>query len=84
MWVRKDYGRMQVDPYPDEDDWYTRDVSIHPLQGGPEPKRRFMPSKWEEKKCAPLLKLTELMPDILMQGTLRARFFFNTCQATGG
>ena len=53
MWVRKDYGRMQVDPYPDEDDWYTRDVSIHPLQGGPEPKRRFIPSKWEEKKCAP-------------------------------
>lgn len=43
----------QVDPYPDEDDWYTRDVSIHPLQGGPEPKRRFIPSKWEEKKCAP-------------------------------
>ena len=42
----------QVDPYPDEDDWYSRDVSIHPLQAGPEPKRRFIPSKWEEKKCA--------------------------------
>lgn len=40
----------QVDPYPDEDDWYSRDVSIHPLQSGPEPKRRFIPSKWEEKK----------------------------------
>ena len=40
----------QVDPFPDEDDWYTREREIHPLQGGPEPKRRFTPSKWEEKK----------------------------------
>jgi hypothetical protein len=43
---------FQVDPFPDEDDWYTREREIHPLQGGPEPKRRFTPSKWEEKKCA--------------------------------
>ncbi len=33
-------------------DWFTRDKEIHSLSQAPEPKRRFMPSKWEEKKCA--------------------------------
>lgn len=32
-------------------DWFTRDKEIHSLSQAPEPKRRFMPSKWEEKKC---------------------------------
>jgi len=39
-----------VNPYEPEADWFTRDVEIHPLHSAPEPKRRFMPSKWEEKK----------------------------------
>ena len=42
----------QVDPFEPEIDWFTRDKEIHPLSAAPEPKRRFMPSKWEEKKCA--------------------------------
>lgn len=41
----------QVNPYEPEVDWFTRDVEIHPINDAPEPKRRFMPSKWEEKKC---------------------------------
>lgn len=42
-----------MNPYEPEVDWFTREPEIHSLHQGPEPKRRFMPSKWEEKKCAP-------------------------------
>ena len=40
-----------MNPYEPEVDRFTRDVEIHPINDAPEPKRRFMPSKWEEKKC---------------------------------
>ena len=40
-----------MNPYEPEVDWFSRDVEIHPINDAPEPKRRFMPSKWEEKKC---------------------------------
>lgn len=43
----------QVNPFEPEIDWFTRDKEISSLSAAPEPKRRFMPSKWEEKKCAP-------------------------------
>jgi hypothetical protein len=43
---------LQVNPFEPEVDWFTRDKEIHSLWQAPEPKRRFMPSKWEEKKCA--------------------------------
>ncbi|KAL9321515.1 hypothetical protein ACSQ67_013354 [Phaseolus vulgaris] len=38
------------DPYPDYIDWYKWEDSKHPLSNAPEPKRRFIPSKWEAKK----------------------------------
>ena len=41
-----------MNPYEPEVDWFTRDVEIHPINDAPEPKRRFAPSQWEEKKCA--------------------------------
>ena len=41
---------MEVNPYEPEVDWFTRDVEPMPLSAAPEPKRRFIPSKWEEKK----------------------------------
>eukprot|EP00887_Chlorella_sp_A99_P000863 scaffold5.g863.t1 len=44
-------GRFpHVDPFEPEADWFTRDVEAMPLSAAPEPKRRFVPSKWEEKK----------------------------------
>ncbi len=42
---------VQVNPFEPEIDWFTRDKEISSLSAAPEPKRRFMPSKWEEKKC---------------------------------
>ena len=44
---------MQVNPFEPEIDWFTRDKEISSLSAAPEPTRRFLPSKWEEKKCAP-------------------------------
>lgn len=44
---------MQVNPFEPEIDWFTRDKEISSLSAAPEPKRRFMPSKWEEKKYTP-------------------------------
>lgn len=41
-----------MNPYEPEVDWFSRDKEIHSLWQAPEPKRRFMPSKWEEKKYA--------------------------------
>ncbi len=46
------FCHTQVNPFEPEIDWFTRDKEIHTLSAAPEPKRRFMPSKWEEKKCA--------------------------------
>lgn len=38
------------DPYAPYVDWFSWDDSKHPLSSAPEPKRRFIPSKWESKK----------------------------------
>ncbi|XP_052179725.1 ribosome biogenesis protein BOP1 homolog isoform X2 [Diospyros lotus] len=38
------------DPYAPYVDWFTWEDAKHPLSNAPEPKRRFIPSKWESKK----------------------------------
>jgi len=40
----------QINPYEPEVNWFSDDKEIMPLSAAPEPKRRFIPSKWEEKK----------------------------------
>ncbi|CAI0427358.1 unnamed protein product [Linum tenue] len=40
----------EFDPYAPYVDWFKWDDAIHPLSNAPEPKRRFIPSKWEAKK----------------------------------
>ncbi|XP_003573174.1 ribosome biogenesis protein BOP1 homolog [Brachypodium distachyon] len=45
-----------VDPYPDYVDWFEYDGEGHPLSNAPEPKRRFVPSKWEQKKVVKLVR----------------------------
>ncbi|XP_074578142.1 ribosome biogenesis protein BOP1 homolog [Curcuma longa] len=39
-----------VDPYAPYVDWFEWEDKGHPLSNAPEPKRRFIPSKWEQKK----------------------------------
>ena len=45
------------DPHEDYQDWFdwTKE-SIHPLSNRPEPKRRFIPSKWEHKKVMKIVR----------------------------
>jgi ribosome biogenesis protein ERB1 len=47
---------VHIDPYEDLVDWYTNEEDRFPMQNAPEPKRRFMPSKWEEKKIVKLVR----------------------------
>ncbi|KAK6157005.1 hypothetical protein DH2020_011253 [Rehmannia glutinosa] len=37
------------DPYAPYVDWFKWDGAKHPISNAPEPKRRFIPSKWESK-----------------------------------
>lgn len=44
------------DPYPDTVEWFTSHVEEMPLSAAPEPKRRFLPSKHEQKRIMKLVK----------------------------
>ncbi|XP_022149038.1 ribosome biogenesis protein BOP1 homolog [Momordica charantia] len=44
------------DPYAPYVDWFKWDDAIHPLSNAPEPKRRFIRSKWEAKKVVQLVR----------------------------
>lgn len=37
-------------------DWFAWDGAKHPLSNAPEPKRRFIPSKWESKKVVKYIR----------------------------
>ena len=45
-----------IDPFEPEDDYYTRHRLVSPINAAPEPKRRFMPSKWEERAVVKLVR----------------------------
>ena len=40
----------QFDPFEKSIDFFTGEKMIHPVSDRPEPKSRFVPSKWEAKK----------------------------------
>ncbi|CAD5320946.1 unnamed protein product [Arabidopsis thaliana] len=44
------------DPYAPYVEWFKHDDAIHPLSSAPEPKRRFIPSKWEAKKVVKIVR----------------------------
>jgi ribosome biogenesis protein ERB1 len=44
------FPQVEVNPYEPYVDWFTSEPELHPINNAPEPKRRFIPSKWEEKK----------------------------------
>lgn len=55
--IRKgQFPHVEVNPFEPEVNWFTRDVEVMPLSAAPEPKRRFIPSKWEEKKVVKLVR----------------------------
>ncbi|XP_020580483.1 ribosome biogenesis protein BOP1 homolog [Phalaenopsis equestris] len=46
----------EVDPYAPYVDWFDWEDKGHPLSNAPEPKRRFIPSKWEQKKVVQYIR----------------------------
>lgn len=46
----------EVNPYEPYVDWFDWEDKGHPLSNAPEPKRRFIPSKWEAKKVVKLVR----------------------------
>lgn len=48
----------EVNPYEPYIDWFEYEDKGQPLSGAPEPKRRFVPSKWEAKQVRRLLSAT--------------------------
>lgn len=50
------FPHLEVDPFPEYNDFFTRETQIHPVLNLPEPKRRFVRSKWEEKKVVKLVR----------------------------
>jgi len=44
------------DPYPDTVEWFTSFEEKMPLSAAPEPKRRFLPSKHEQKRVMKLVR----------------------------
>ncbi|RKP19791.1 BOP1NT-domain-containing protein [Rozella allomycis CSF55] len=46
----------EADPYEDAVDFFTYKQSIHPVLSKPEPKRRFLPSKWEHQKIMKVVR----------------------------
>ena len=44
------------DPYPDLVEWFSSKQEIMPLSAAPEPKRRFIPSKHEQKRVMKIVK----------------------------
>lgn len=53
---RGQFPHMEVDPFPDYYDITNDEVEATPLTNMPEPKSRFIPSKWEEKKIVKLVR----------------------------
>ena len=50
------YPDSDFDAYPEYVDYYTGDREIMPIASAPEPKRRFIPSKWEMDKVLRLVR----------------------------
>lgn len=50
------YPDAEVDSYPRFEDFYTQDVAVEPMRAGPEPKSRFVRSKWEHQKVMKIVR----------------------------
>ncbi|KAI9209593.1 NUC169 domain-containing protein [Polychytrium aggregatum] len=50
------FADSEYDPYEPTVEWFTSKTEIHPLSSAPEPKRRFIPSKWEAKRIMKIVR----------------------------
>ncbi|CAG8673562.1 7591_t:CDS:10 [Funneliformis mosseae] len=61
------YPKQDYDPYEPTVEWFTSKTEVMPLNATPEPKRRFIPSKWEAKRHEYLTKLFTIQPVKIMK-----------------
>ncbi|KAF2461205.1 NUC169 domain-containing protein [Lineolata rhizophorae] len=54
--TRNEVPEEGYDPYPDMVEYFTSKTEIMPLSAAPEPKRRFVPSKYEHKRIMKMVK----------------------------
>ena len=54
--LQSKFPELGLDAEPEYVDYYTRDRMIMPLSSTPEPKRRFIPSKWERMKVLKIVQ----------------------------
>ena len=50
------FAHPEHDDTPDYVDWFSSEREVMPLSAAPEPKRRFVPSKWEMMKVMKIVK----------------------------
>jgi ribosome biogenesis protein ERB1 len=50
------YPDEEIDPYPEFLDFFTQDVLQTAVTARPEPKSRFLPSKWEHKRVMKIVR----------------------------
>ncbi|KAJ1501971.1 Ribosome biogenesis protein 1 [Coelomomyces lativittatus] len=63
------FADPKVDPYPKTIEWFTSLPETMPLSSTLEPKRRFLPSKWEAKKIAHLVRALKNQPQRTQKDT---------------
>ncbi|RKO83649.1 NUC169 domain-containing protein, partial [Blyttiomyces helicus] len=51
-----EFPNVDFDAYEPTVEWFTSKTEIHPLSSAPEPKRRFVPSKWEAEKIMRIVR----------------------------
>ncbi|RIA98117.1 ribosome biogenesis protein [Glomus cerebriforme] len=50
------FPEQDFDPYEPTVEWFTSKPEVMPLNATPEPKRRFIPSKWEAKRIMKIVR----------------------------
>ena len=50
------FANPESEMYGDHVDYFTSQIEAMPMSGAPEPKRRFLPSKWEAMRVARLVR----------------------------
>jgi ribosome biogenesis protein ERB1 len=54
--TRNEVAEDGYDPYPEMIEYFSSKTEVMPLSSAPEPKRRFVPSKWEAKRVMKIVK----------------------------
>lgn len=69
-----------ADPYEEHVPFFTSIPMLHPLSSAPEPKRRFVPSKWEHEKIMKIVRAIRAV-SIINANNIVSQSIFLSCQS---